>query len=113
MGIREKITEGPRKQGTHAAPQEIRLFLSADLVGVPALRLRGLYLAVSTLAFAQAVSSVLLNPDALGRFLPASLRRAGLGAAVLLAGIFLAWTGDLSQALAGRPLPPLPPLGKP
>ena len=47
------------------------------------------------------------------RFLPASLRRAGLGAAVLLAGIFLAWAGDLSQALAGRPLPPLPPLGKP
>ncbi len=47
------------------------------------------------------------------RFLPPSLRRAGLAAAVLLAGLFLAWAGDLSQALAGRPLPPLPPLGKP
>jgi hypothetical protein len=50
---------------------------------------------------------------AAARFLPASLRRLGLAAAVLLAGVFLAWTADLSQALAGRPLPPLPPLGRP
>ncbi len=47
------------------------------------------------------------------RFLPPSLRRLGLGAAVLLAGVFLATAGDLSQSLVGRPLPPLPPLPKP
>ncbi|HEX6487356.1 MAG TPA: ABC transporter permease [Candidatus Dormibacteraeota bacterium] len=47
----------------------------AVLIGLPALRLRGLYLAVSTLAFASATSSVLLNPDALGRFAPSTLDR--------------------------------------
>ena len=47
----------------------------AVLVGLPALRLRGLYLAVATLAFAQAASAVLLNPDALGQFLPSALGR--------------------------------------
>jgi len=49
--------------------------LVAVLIGIPALRLRGLYLAVSTLAFANATTSVLLNPDALGRFLPSTLDR--------------------------------------
>ena len=45
----------------------------AVLVGIPALRLQGLTLAVSTLAFASSVIAVLLNPDQLGRHLPDSL----------------------------------------
>jgi branched-chain amino acid transport system permease protein len=47
----------------------------ALVVGLPALRLRGLHLAISTLAFAVAVSSVLLNRRYLGRALPDSLSR--------------------------------------
>lgn len=50
----------------------------AVAVGVPALRLRGLHLAITTLAFALAVSAFLLNPRYLGRALPASLHRPGL-----------------------------------
>lgn len=52
--------------------------VAAVLVGLPALRLSGLTLAVSTLAFASSVLAVLLNPDLLGRFLPDSLRRPTL-----------------------------------
>lgn len=44
-------------------------------VGLPALRLRGTYLAVITLAFGVAVSAILLNPEYGGRLLPASLSR--------------------------------------
>jgi hypothetical protein len=44
------------------------------------------------------------------RWLPVSLRRPTLLAAALLAGIFLAQTGDLSQALPTPPMPPMPPL---
>ena len=43
---------------------------AAVVIGIPALRLHGLTLAVSTLAFASAVVAVLLNPDQLGRHLP-------------------------------------------
>jgi len=50
----------------------------AVLVGLPALRLRGLHLAISTLAFAVAVTSILLNPQYLGRALPDTLRRPAL-----------------------------------
>ncbi len=50
----------------------------AVLVGLPALRLQGLTLAVSTLAFAASVLAVLLNPDQLGRFLPDTLDRPRL-----------------------------------
>ena len=49
--------------------------LVAVLVGLPALRLQGLTLAVSTLAFAAAVLAIVLNPDELGRYLPSSLSR--------------------------------------
>lgn len=50
------------------------------LVGIPALRLRGLHLAVITLGFAMAVPIALLNPTYLGRFLPQRLNRpAGIG----------------------------------
>jgi branched-chain amino acid transport system permease protein len=47
----------------------------AVLVGLPALRLQPLTLAISTLAFAAAVPAVLLDPDTLGRALPESLER--------------------------------------
>ena len=47
----------------------------ALLVGLPALRLRPLTLAISTLVFASAVPAVLLSQDALGGALPAELRR--------------------------------------
>jgi branched-chain amino acid transport system permease protein len=47
----------------------------AGLIGIPALRLRGFYLAISTLAFAVSVSAVLLNPRYLGKHLPDVLDR--------------------------------------
>lgn len=47
----------------------------AVLVGLPALRLRPLTLAISTLAFAAAVPAVLLAPDLLGGPLDKTLRR--------------------------------------
>lgn len=47
----------------------------AVLIGLPALRLQPLTLAISTLAFAAAVPAVLLAPDLLGRALPDTLRR--------------------------------------
>ncbi len=50
----------------------------ALLVGLPALRLQGLTLAVSTLAFAASVPAVLLNPDLLGSVLPDSVARPSL-----------------------------------
>jgi branched-chain amino acid transport system permease protein len=49
--------------------------LIAVLVGLPALRLRPLTLGISTLTFAAAVPSVLLNRDALGGALPDELPR--------------------------------------
>ena len=47
----------------------------AVVVGVPALRLRGMYLAVTTLAFALATTSILLNSAYLGKYLPSGLDR--------------------------------------
>jgi ABC-type branched-subunit amino acid transport system ATPase component/ABC-type branched-subunit amino acid transport system permease subunit len=47
----------------------------APLVGFPALRLPGPFVAIMTLAFALAVPAVLLNLDLLGRALPGSLER--------------------------------------
>ena len=47
----------------------------AVVIGVPALRLRGLLLAVMTLAFALAVSDVLLSDNYLGSHLPSQLQR--------------------------------------
>ena len=47
----------------------------AVLIGLPALRLRGLYLAITTLAFALATESILLSPAYLGKFLPSQLDR--------------------------------------
>lgn len=49
----------------------------AVAVGIPALRLRGLHLAITTLAFALATSAFLLNPRYLGRALPDTLHRPG------------------------------------
>ena len=50
----------------------------AALVGLPALRLRPLTLAISTLAFAAGVPVLLLAPDLLGRALPETLPRPNL-----------------------------------
>lgn len=50
----------------------------AVVVGIPALRLRGLYLAVVTLAFAAAVPIALLSPRYLGKHLPNSINRPAL-----------------------------------
>ena len=50
----------------------------AALIGLPALRLRPLTLAISTLAFAAAVPAVLLAPDLLGGGLTETLRRPRL-----------------------------------
>ena len=44
-------------------------------IGVPALRLRGLYYAATSLAFSLAATQVLLQPSWLGRFLPDSIDR--------------------------------------
>ena len=51
--------------------------LSALLVGLPALRVQGLFLAVVTLAFAATVQNVVLNPDYLGVLLPPQDARVG------------------------------------
>ena len=50
----------------------------AVAVGLPALRIKGLFLAVTTLAFAVACSTVLLNPSYFGWLLPHSLHRPKL-----------------------------------
>lgn len=49
--------------------------LVAVLIGLPALRLRGVHLAVTTIAFAVAVPAVLLDRSYLGAHLPTSLER--------------------------------------
>ena len=48
--------------------------VAALAVGLPALRLRGMHLAVTTIAFNFAVVSLLLNPSGLGSHLPNDLR---------------------------------------
>jgi len=47
-------------------------------IGVPALRLRGLYFAATSLAFSLAATALLLDPNLLGRFLPNTLGRPDL-----------------------------------
>ena len=44
-------------------------------IGIPALRLRGLYFAATSLAFSLAATALLLDPNLLGRFLPSKLDR--------------------------------------
>lgn len=50
----------------------------AVLVGLPALRIRGLFLLVSTFAFAVAVKSIVLNDRYFGSILPTDVRRPTL-----------------------------------
>jgi branched-chain amino acid transport system permease protein len=50
----------------------------ALLVGLPALRIRGLFLAVTTLAFAVALDGYFLNPTYFDRYIPESLVRPQL-----------------------------------
>jgi branched-chain amino acid transport system permease protein len=52
--------------------------VAALLLGLPALRIRGLYLAILTLGFAVAVSGVLLSPTYGGKALPEVLERPTL-----------------------------------
>lgn len=52
--------------------------LVSVLIGLPAIRLRGMYLAICTLAFALTAQSVLLDATLLGRFVPESVPRADL-----------------------------------
>src|SRR5581483_917462 len=49
--------------------------VASVLIGLPALRLRGFHLAVSTLAFALMVSTLVLDPTFLGRWLPSGVTR--------------------------------------
>ena len=49
--------------------------LTALIVGLPALRIRGLFLAVSTLAFAVALNSYVLNPDNFSSIIPNNVVR--------------------------------------
>lgn len=49
--------------------------VSALVVGLPALRLRGLHLAITTIAFNAAVVSLLVDRSELGRYLPQYVRR--------------------------------------
>ena len=49
--------------------------LMAVVVGLPAMRITGLFLAVTTLAFAVAVTSVVLNPRFFGWLLPGTITR--------------------------------------
>jgi len=52
--------------------------IAAVLVGVPALKLRGLHLAIMTLAFSLAVTTYVLNPRYLGKHLPDDVTRPSL-----------------------------------
>ncbi|MDX6273429.1 MAG: branched-chain amino acid transport system permease protein livM [Frankiales bacterium] len=52
--------------------------VAAFLLGLPALRIRGLFLGVVTLAAAVAVSRLLLSPQYGGRYLPSDLARPSL-----------------------------------
>ena len=87
LALASGLTDITRQRATAAAaaagvePGAIAAWLpltAAVLLGLPALRLRGLTLAVSTLAFASAVVAILLNPDQLGRHLPETLDRPQL-----------------------------------
>lgn len=48
---------------------------AALVVGLPALKMRGLHLAIATLSFALATNAILLNPNYLGKPLPSTLER--------------------------------------
>ena len=50
----------------------------ALLIGLPALRIRGLFLAATTLAFAVALDSFFLNPNNFPRLIPSGLNRPAL-----------------------------------
>ncbi len=51
---------------------------AALVVGIPALKLRGLHLAIMTLAFSLAVTTFVLNPRYLGKHLPSDVTRPSL-----------------------------------
>ena len=75
---------------------------AAVILGLPALRVRGLYLAVTTLAFAVASNDFFFNPTNFGRQLPSSVlrpvlwKRFGLG---LEGDLYLLCVGVLTFAI--------------
>ncbi len=85
------------------------------LVGLPALRMRGLHLAITTLAVAASVAA-LLDPDVLGRFLPERIDRPSfIGvdlddtrsffyAALAVLGVVIAAVMGLRRSKVGRAL---------
>ena len=48
---------------------------AALVIGLPAIKMRGLHLAIITLAFSLSTTAILLNPNYLGKWLPPSLDR--------------------------------------
>jgi branched-chain amino acid transport system permease protein len=89
---------------------------AAVIVGLPALKMRGLHLAISTLAIAAATTAILLNPSYLGSYLPESVDRGSLiglslkshrafyyFTLILLIGVFVAVAG-LRRSRVGRAL---------
>lgn len=89
---------------------------AALLVGFPALKLRGLQLAIATLAFAWSASYLLFQERYLGRFLPTetgntrflgidlSSSRTGYYAAMVFCGLFVLATIGLRRSRFGRAL---------
>lgn len=80
--------------------------LAAAALGVSSLRLRGLYLAVTTLAFGLAVADILVNSDFLGAHLPATLDRPvlfgiDLGDEKSFLYFCLVWMGVVVAAVMG------------
>jgi branched-chain amino acid transport system permease protein len=88
----------------------------AFVVGLPALRVRGIYLAVLTLAFASSVDTLLLQPDYGGRALPDNIPRPSLFGlstdgprpfyfvCVAFVGLTLLAVAGLRRSRAGRAL---------
>ncbi|MGI8493256.1 MAG: ATP-binding cassette domain-containing protein [Acidimicrobiales bacterium] len=69
---------------------------AAVILGLPALRVRGLYLAVTTLAFAVAANDFFINPTNFGKQLPSAVLRP-----VLWKRFALSSTGDLYYLALG------------
>ena len=79
--------------------------VAAALVGMPALRLRGLYLAVTTFAFALATTSFLLNDDCFGWVPTERVERAPLLGGFEVESEAAVYYLVLGRARVGRPGP--------
>lgn len=79
--------------------------LTALVVGLPALRIRGLILAVSTLAFAVALNSYVLNPDNFSSIIPSNVVRPILWERWDLESGYHSWGPDDERNLRRHPPP--------